>query len=37
MIKTLRPLILAGLFLPFAMTSHAATVNTTLSPKVQQR
>lgn len=35
MIKTLRPLILAGLLLPLALPSHAA-VNTTLPAKVQQ-
>ena len=36
MIKTLRPLILASLFLPFAMPGQAAPVNTSLPPKVQQ-
>ncbi|WP_459205155.1 D-alanyl-D-alanine carboxypeptidase/D-alanyl-D-alanine endopeptidase [Pseudomonas sp. MLB6B] len=36
MIKTLRPLLLAGLLLPLALPSHAAPVNTTLSPKVQK-
>ena len=35
MIKTLRPLVLAGLLLPLALPSHAA-VNTTLPAKVQQ-
>ena len=36
MIKSLRPLLLAGLLLPLALPSYAAPVNTTLSPKVQQ-
>ena len=36
MIKTLRPLVLAGLLLPFALPSQAAAVNTSLPPKVQQ-
>nr|WP_314491714.1 D-alanyl-D-alanine carboxypeptidase/D-alanyl-D-alanine-endopeptidase [uncultured Pseudomonas sp.] len=36
MIKSLRPLLLAGLFLPLAFGVNAAPVNTTLSPKVQQ-
>ncbi len=36
MIKSLRPLLLAGLFLPLAFGANAAPVNTTLSPKVQQ-
>ena len=36
MIKSLRPLLLAGFFLPLAFGAHAAPVNTTLSPKVQQ-
>ncbi|MFP3409535.1 D-alanyl-D-alanine carboxypeptidase/D-alanyl-D-alanine-endopeptidase, partial [Pseudomonas sp. SIMBA_065] len=36
MIKTLRPLVLAGLLLPLALPSHAAAVNTTLPAKVQQ-
>ncbi|MES2871974.1 MAG: D-alanyl-D-alanine carboxypeptidase/D-alanyl-D-alanine-endopeptidase [Pseudomonadota bacterium] len=36
MIKSLRPLLLAGLFLPLAFSVSAAPVNTTLSPKVQQ-
>ena len=36
MIKTLRPLVLAGLLLPFALPSQAAAVNTTLPAKVQQ-
>ena len=36
MIKSLRPLLLAGLMLPFAFGANAAPVNTTLSPKVQQ-
>ncbi|MHC6224810.1 D-alanyl-D-alanine carboxypeptidase/D-alanyl-D-alanine endopeptidase [Pseudomonas sp. X10] len=36
MIKSLRSLLLTGLLLPLAMPSQAATVNTTLSPKVQQ-
>ncbi|WP_312931535.1 D-alanyl-D-alanine carboxypeptidase/D-alanyl-D-alanine-endopeptidase [Pseudomonas sp.] len=36
MIKTLRPLLLAGLLLPVALSSHAAAVGSTLSPKVQQ-
>lgn len=35
MIKKLRPLVLASLMLPFALPSHAATVNTALPPKVQ--
>ncbi|WP_097302656.1 D-alanyl-D-alanine carboxypeptidase/D-alanyl-D-alanine endopeptidase [Pseudomonas chlororaphis] len=36
MIKSLRPLFLAGLLLPLAISVSAAPVNTTLSPKVQQ-
>ncbi|MBV6287305.1 D-alanyl-D-alanine carboxypeptidase/D-alanyl-D-alanine endopeptidase [Pseudomonas aegrilactucae] len=36
MTKSLRSLLFAGLFLPLAMPAHAAPVNTTLSPKVQQ-
>ena len=36
MIKSLRPLLLASLFLPLAFGANAAPVNTTLSPKVQQ-
>ena len=36
MIKSLRPLFLASLFLPLAFGANAAPVNTTLSPKVQQ-
>lgn len=36
MIKSLRPLLVAGLLLPLALPSHAAAVNTTLSPKVEQ-
>ncbi|MGE8464966.1 MAG: D-alanyl-D-alanine carboxypeptidase/D-alanyl-D-alanine-endopeptidase [Pseudomonas putida] len=36
MIKTLRPLVLAGLLLPFALPSQAAAVSTSLPPKVQQ-
>ncbi len=36
MIKSLRPLLLAGLFLPLAFPTYAAPVNTTLPPKVQQ-
>jgi D-alanyl-D-alanine carboxypeptidase/D-alanyl-D-alanine-endopeptidase (penicillin-binding protein 4) len=36
MIKSLRPLLVAGLLLPLALSSHAAAVNTTLSPKVEQ-
>ena len=36
MIKSLRPLLLAGLILPLAFQAHAAPVNTSLSPKVQQ-
>ena len=36
MIKSLRPLLLAGLFLPLAFGANAAPVNSTLSPKVQQ-
>ncbi|AIR90116.1 D-alanyl-D-alanine carboxypeptidase/D-alanyl-D-alanine endopeptidase [Pseudomonas cremoricolorata] len=36
MITSLRPLLLAGLLLPLAFSSHAAPVNTSLSPKVQQ-
>ncbi len=36
MIKTLRPIVLAGLLLPLALTSQAAAVNTNLPPKVQQ-
>ena len=36
MIKSLRPLLLASLFLPLAFGASAAPVNSTLSPKVQQ-
>ena len=36
MIKTLRPLVLASLLLPLALSSQAAAVNTTLPAKVQQ-
>ena len=36
MIKSLRPLFLASVFLPLAFGANAAPVNTTLSPKVQQ-
>ncbi len=36
MIKSLRPLLLASLFLPLAFGVSAAPVNSTLSPKVQQ-
>jgi len=36
MIKSLRPLFLASLFLPLAFGANAAPVNATLSPKVQQ-
>ncbi|MDR2306551.1 MAG: D-alanyl-D-alanine carboxypeptidase/D-alanyl-D-alanine-endopeptidase [Paucimonas sp.] len=36
MIKTLRPLLLAGLCLPLALPALAAAVNTSLPPKVQQ-
>ena len=36
MIKSLRPLFLAGFFLPLAFGANAAPVNTTLTPKVQQ-
>jgi len=36
MIKSLRPLLLAGLLLPLAVPAQAAAVNTTLPPKVQQ-
>ena len=36
MIKTLRPLLFAGLLLPIALPSQAAAVNTSLPPKVQQ-
>jgi len=36
MIKSLRPLLLAGFFLPLAFGANAAPINTTLSPKVQQ-
>ncbi|WP_248796974.1 D-alanyl-D-alanine carboxypeptidase/D-alanyl-D-alanine-endopeptidase [Pseudomonas sp. MWU13-2105] len=36
MIKSLRPLLLAGLFLPLAFPSQAAPANNSLSPKVQQ-
>ncbi|WP_339476731.1 MULTISPECIES: D-alanyl-D-alanine carboxypeptidase/D-alanyl-D-alanine endopeptidase [unclassified Pseudomonas] len=38
MIKSLRPLLLASLLLPLALpvTSHAATINTALSPNVQK-
>ena len=36
MIKSLRPFLVAGLLLPLALPSHAAAVNTTLSPKVEQ-
>ena len=36
MIKSLRPLFLASLFLPLAFGANAAPVNATLTPKVQQ-
>ena len=36
MIKSLRPLLLAGLLLPLAFSATAATVNNTLPPNVQQ-
>ena len=36
MLKSLRPLLLAGLLLPLAINANAGPVNTTLSPKVQQ-
>ena len=36
MIKSLRPLLLAGLFLPLTFGANAAAINTTLSPKVEQ-
>jgi len=36
MIKSLRPLLLASVFLPLAFGVNAAPVNTTLTPKVQQ-
>ncbi len=36
MIKTLRPLLLAGLLLPLALPANAAPINTSLPPKVQQ-
>nr|WP_319528546.1 D-alanyl-D-alanine carboxypeptidase/D-alanyl-D-alanine-endopeptidase [Pseudomonas laurentiana] len=36
MIKSLRPLLVAGLLLPLALPAHAAAVNTTLPPKVEQ-
>ncbi len=36
MIKSLRPLLLASLLLPLALPAHAAVINTTLPPKVQQ-
>ena len=36
MTTSLRSLLFAGLLLPLAMPAHAAPVNTTLSPKVQQ-
>ena len=36
MIKSLRPLLLASVFLPLAFPVSAAPVNTTLTPKVQQ-
>ena len=36
MIKSLRPFLLASLFLPLAFGASAAPVNSTLSPKVQQ-
>ena len=36
MIKSLRPLLLASLFLPLAFGANAAPVNATLTPKVQQ-
>ncbi|PUA46218.1 D-alanyl-D-alanine carboxypeptidase/D-alanyl-D-alanine-endopeptidase [Pseudomonas sp. TKO26] len=36
MIKSLRPLLLASVFLPLAFPASAAPVNTTLTPKVQQ-
>ncbi|GFM49165.1 D-alanyl-D-alanine carboxypeptidase [Pseudomonas cichorii] len=36
MIKSLRPLLLASFLLPLALPVHAAVINTTLPPKVQQ-
>ncbi|WP_166366619.1 D-alanyl-D-alanine carboxypeptidase/D-alanyl-D-alanine endopeptidase [Pseudomonas akapageensis] len=36
MIKSLRPLFLAGLLLPLALPANAAPLNTTLPPKVEQ-
>ncbi|MCO8160823.1 D-alanyl-D-alanine carboxypeptidase/D-alanyl-D-alanine-endopeptidase [Pseudomonas sp. 21LCFQ010] len=36
MIRSLRPLLLASVLLPFAFQVHAAPINTTLPPKVQQ-
>lgn len=36
MIKSLRPLFLATLLLPLALPAHAAPINTSLPPKVQQ-
>lgn len=36
MIKSLRPLLLASLLLPLALSAHSAPINTALSPKVQQ-
>ena len=36
MIKSLRPLLLAGLLLPLALPAHAAPLNTSLPPKVEQ-
>ncbi|MCF5499496.1 D-alanyl-D-alanine carboxypeptidase/D-alanyl-D-alanine-endopeptidase, partial [Pseudomonas syringae] len=36
MIKSLRPLLLASMLLPLALPAHAAVINTTLPPKVQQ-
>ena len=36
MIKSFRPLLIASLLLPLALSANAAVINTTLSPKVQQ-